>query len=209
VSDWPKVLANINGKAFLDILLAHIRRQGFQRIILSIGYRGAMVKEHFREDAAPPLFSEESQPLGTGGALAQALHLVTSDTVIVLNGDTFCDVSLKALLAFHTQHDALLSIVLSDDVRPDGGGVVINEQLQISHFQEKKDTEVRGLMNAGAYIFRTEVKNYFPPTRVFSLEHEVFPAMVETKRCFGFVVHEKVVDIGTPDRYVAAHEIFI
>ena len=35
----------------------------------------------------------------------------------------------------------------------------------------------------------------------FSIEHQVFPQLVEGRNCFGFTVESEVIDIGTPERY--------
>ena len=38
IKKQPKVLANIGGKAFLDILINNVLQYGLRRIILSVGY---------------------------------------------------------------------------------------------------------------------------------------------------------------------------
>ena len=58
------------------------------------------------------VYSQETTPLGTGGALRLAAPLIQSDMVLVMNGDSFCDVDMEGLKAWHYEHNADGSMVL-------------------------------------------------------------------------------------------------
>lgn len=205
VPDCPKVLASVQDTAFLDILLAYVKDQGFSRIILSIGYRGDMVKAHLKNDTSL-LFSEEDRPLGTGGALKKAFKFVHSEHCLVMNGDTFCPVDLFRLVNFHEQKKAVISMVLGTYNRPDAGGVTIDTEKRIRSFQEKT---ARGFLNAGIYVFKQSAIDFLPAGDIFSLENDVFPSFIQKHPCFGWVTEEDVIDIGTSDRYVFAQRQLI
>ena len=53
----------------------------------------------------------EAEPLGTGGALRNVRDRLTSDPVLVMNGDTMVDVSLASFLAAHEASDCEVSMV--------------------------------------------------------------------------------------------------
>jgi len=65
----------------------------------------------------------------------------------------------------------------------------------------------RGFVNAGVYCFEKDIFQHIPKQKKCSLEHDVFPNLVE-KKFYGFVVNEGFVDIGTPERYKNADSIF-
>ncbi len=208
VADRPKVLAEVGGKPFIDLLLARLRAQGFSRFILCIGYGGEAVKRHFKGKANTPIFSEESSPLGTGGALKHAWTKIQSDTAVVLNGDTYCSLSLWEFLHFHAQKRASVSLVVTSALRDDGGGIVLGTNDEVQAFTEKGGVGSEHYLNAGIYAFSRTVDATFPEASAFSLEYDWFPSLPKRMPCFGFVTKERVIDIGTPERYRDANRHF-
>lgn len=205
VSDRPKVLAEIKDKTFLDILLDNLRGYGFKNIILCVGYLKEQIKDHFNYDKDfNIIFSEEYESLGTGGALKNAGSLIKSDPFIVLNGDSICDLNFKDFLDYHVNKRALMSMVLTRlQNTGDYGNVVIDGSNRIISFEEKIDTKVECLINAGVYMMQKEVFSYMPEEEKFSLEYDLFPKLVNYK-CYGFITENELIDIGTPERYKKA-----
>jgi D-glycero-alpha-D-manno-heptose 1-phosphate guanylyltransferase len=82
----PKSLATIGDRPFLDLLLHQLRRHGFQRVILAVGYQRELIRSHLGDSAHGMTleYSIESTPLGTGGALRNAVDLITSDSVLMI-----------------------------------------------------------------------------------------------------------------------------
>lgn len=204
VPDLPKVLAPVGGRPFLSLVLECVRAQGFRRIILCIGYSGGMVRKVFKDEVPPLIFSEEKEPLGTGGALKKALPLIRTQDFIVMNGDTFCPASLHALINFHRARRSALSLVLNRNVRSDGGAILLDADTRITYFKEKESVAGTSFLSAGVYAMKKEVETFFPQTPTFSLECDVFPKIVHSVPCFGFVVDEEAIDIGTSERYQEA-----
>ena len=87
VSGRPKVLAEIGGRPFIDILIENLLRVGMQRIIISVGYLKDHIKDYYAEQGI--LFAEEESALGTGGGLKNAVSLIRSDQCLVMNGDSW------------------------------------------------------------------------------------------------------------------------
>ena len=65
--DAPKSLANIGGRPFLEILLSQLRRHGFQRVILAVGYQRDLIREHFGDGGAFGLAVNYSIEVGAAG----------------------------------------------------------------------------------------------------------------------------------------------
>src|ERR1017187_4110469 len=93
----PKSMSSIDGRPFLELLLRQLRRYGFQRVILAVGYEREVIYSHFGETAfgLKLTYPAESSPLGTGGALRNALGAVESETALIMNGDSYTDVDLS------------------------------------------------------------------------------------------------------------------
>jgi len=208
IKEQPKVLAEVEGKAFLDILIDDIFQYGFKRIILSIGYLREQVKNHFSNDKNHNIrFSEEEEPLGTGGALKKARNLINSNPFMVMNGDSICKVDFKSFFDFHIKKEALLSIVLvRSKTTQDYGSVTLNDSQRIAGFNEKVVGGSENIINAGIYLMTKDIFSYMPEQDSFSLEYDLFPRIVND-RCYGFLTDSEFLDIGIPERYEKARRM--
>jgi NDP-sugar pyrophosphorylase family protein len=206
VSDRPKALAAFGDTTFLDILINSLKRNGFKRFILCVGYMKDKIKDHFkdREDITIQ-FSEEDEPLGTGGALKNAKLLIQSETFIVMNGDSICDINYQNFFNFHENKDTILSLALVQTKETkDFGSVVMNESNEITSFKEKATTDNLCLINAGIYLMQKDIFSHIPDRSSFSLELDFFPKIIREVRCSGFILNSELIDIGTPERYKLA-----
>src|SRR5215469_18199337 len=103
IGNTPKGMANVSGRPFLELLLRQLRRHGFDRAVLAIGYGGEAIRSYFGDQAfgLQLAYSVESCPLGTGGALRNAADMIESDDVLIMNGDSYTDANLQALVVDH------------------------------------------------------------------------------------------------------------
>lgn len=227
ISDKPKVLAKIGNDIFLDIVIKNVLQYGFRDIILCTGYLKEKIKQHIanRPDYKSYIrFSEENDLLGTGGALKNAISLIKSDNFLVLNGDSICNTNLKNFLKFHKDKNAIISIVLSrssldlnkSDLlsNKDYGHVTLDNKQRITNFNEKlsnkqpldKMSNNDKLINAGMYLMNKEIFSLMPNRDIFSLEYDLFPEIIKSNNCYGFVTDSEIIDIGTPERYKKAQK---
>lgn len=210
IAGKPKVLAEINGRPYLEHLLDLLMRSGFRRVILCTGHESDEVAKAigtwFGELCIG--YSVESSPLGTGGAVRNALGLIRSDCVFVLNGDSFHDVDFASLLHFHQTREADATITLLQvDNCSRFGSVEINHDQEIVAFAEKKKQAGPGLINAGIYVLNDNIIAEIPPGEDISIELDVFPQWIG-RRFFGFRSTGAFIDIGTPESYAAAGRFF-
>lgn len=210
ISDRPKGLAPLGGKPFMDILVDDLVRQGFRRVIFCVGHmKEQIISSYKNRNDADYLFSQEDVPLGTGGAVHNALPLISSNPFLVINGDSLCSVEFEKFYLFHQAKASIASLVLTQtDERYDGGVVCLDESQKVRYFLEKSQAKIHygSFINAGIYLLQqesVELQHFASP---FSLEYDVFPTLVNTKPCYGFIVGGPLVDIGTPERYLKATE---
>jgi NDP-sugar pyrophosphorylase family protein len=207
--DRPKVLATVRGRPFLAYLLDRLCDAGVGEIVVSIGHRGAEVRAAFGAAyrGRPLRYAEEPSPLGTAGALHALLPQLGSDPVLVLNGDSCCEVDLANLWGWHAARGANATICLAhvSDTRR-FGLVMVNEHGAIERFVEKDNAGGAGWINAGVYVFSRSVLAAIPPGHPVSLEREILPAWVG-RGLYGRRVEGRFIDIGTPDSYCAAQAL--
>ncbi len=209
ISDRPKGMALIGGRPFLDILVDDLLKQGFRRIIFCVGHLKEQIIERYQSrNDAEFYFSEEDVLLGTGGAIQNALSMVQSNPVLVLNGDSICSVNFSDLLLFHCANASSATFVLTyPQDRYDGGIVFIDGRNKVQSFLEKASSKppFDGYINAGIYLLKLESLIFSSLKPPFSLEYDIFPTLTKGNACYGFVVESELVDIGTPERYLKAN----
>lgn len=208
VPDVPKPMAPVAGKPFLEYLVRQLKRGGIEEIVLSTGYKRDLVRDHFAAGAKWGVrieYSEEAEPLGTGGAIVRALRLVDEDEFVVANGDSFLAMRFDEFAGFHRSRGAAatMALVHRDDAGR-YGAVDAGPGGRIVGFAEKSATR-RGLINGGVYLFRKDLFGR-APRGPFSLERELLPRLVG-ERLYGMVVPGFFIDIGVPAdyRFLAEH----
>lgn len=210
VADRPKVLAEIRGRPFLAYLLDQLHMAGLSYAVLCTGYMGKMMQETFgdRYRDLRLVYSQETTPLGTGGALRLALPLFKSEQVLVMNGDSFCDAKLDSICEWHLTRRAKATVVLarvSDTGRY--GRVHTAADGTILSFAEKSKQSGPGWINAGIYLLARSLLLTIPGNTVVSLEHDVFPNWID-QGFYGYQCQGRFLDIGTPESYRAAEHFF-
>lgn len=210
VADRNKVLAQVNGRPFLICLFDQVLAAGIRNAVLCTGYKSQQVQEELgaQYQDLQIAYSPEEQPLGTGGALAQAARKCSSSRLIAMNGDSYCDVRLDELWQWHTKTGAVATIQLAQV--PDVsrfGSVALDSESRIIRFDEKGGASHAGSINAGIYCMSRELFESIPADRAISMEREVFPSLIG-HGLFGRGGGSRFLDIGTPDSYAAATSFF-
>jgi D-glycero-alpha-D-manno-heptose 1-phosphate guanylyltransferase len=211
VADRPKPLADIAGRPFLAYLLDELVRWGIVDIVLCTGYLGEQISARFGEAyrGARLQYSQESQPLGTAGALRLALPLLRSDTVLVLNGDSFCRANLAQFGEWHSARRSLATMLLVKV--PDTGRygrVQLDDDARIVQFEEKGRSVGPGLINAGLYLVQRPLLEIIPEVAtVVSLERDIFPLWIRND-FRGYETSGAFLDIGTPESFAQAQKFF-
>lgn len=206
ISDMPKPMAPVAGKPFLQYILDWLLKNKITRVILSVGYKWETIYNEFGKKFGniDLLYSIETSPLDTGGAIAMALSQVQNDNFFIVNGDTFFNIDLSVFKEFHSFGNYGLSVALKpmrDFNRY--GKVEINEQNRITKFYEKVWT-LEGVINGGVYITNKSVVNYFPKSERFSFEKDFMETKLDELNFGGLIQDNYFIDIGVPDDYERA-----
>ena len=210
VSDKPKVLAEVNGRPFLSYLLDQLERNNVKEVVFCSGYMAGAIETCFGENykSITIKYSREEAPLDTGGALRLALPFLSSETILVMNGDSYVETDLAIFANSFTQEDHVANMLLVKVQNVSRFGcVTFNNEFEITSFKEKGERAGPGWINAGVYLFRRKLISDIPKGCFFSLERNFFPNLVE-KGLFGFCAKGDFIDIGTPESYKKAENFF-
>jgi NDP-sugar pyrophosphorylase family protein len=207
----PKPVVPVVDRPFLRHQLDLLATAGVREIVFSVAYRPERVEAVFGDGSAFGVrirYAVEDSPLGTGGAVRNALPLLDERT-IVLNGDVLTDVDLPAVVARHEAEGASASIVLTPVDNPSAYGLVETDPSgRVLRFLEKPKPEeiTTDTINAGIYVLETRVIDLMPAGVNHSIERGFFPALLARGDLVLGPVHRGYwIDIGTPEKYLQVH----
>ena len=206
MANRPKVLAEVSGRPFLSFLLDQLVAAGITHVTLCTGYLGEQIETAYssRYKNIVLTYSRESSPLDTAGAIRQALPLLGTGPVLVMNGDSFCDVDFHAYWAAYCSKGVEGMLLLTEVTDTTSfGRVQTDASDRILLFSEKGRDPGAGWINAGIYLLSHSLLLLIPANRRVSLEREMFPSWVE-RGLYASCVHAPFIDIGTPDAYLNA-----
>lgn len=193
--EMPKPMVPVAGRPFLWHQLARLAEGGVSDFVLAVGYKAEQIRAFFGDGSAfgwRVRYSVETTPLGTGGALRNALPLL-GERFLALNGDTYLGLDWAPFLADPWEaegYDGLIGALPQPDCARYGR--VETDGRRLLGFAEKAASAGPGLVNAGLYFLHRRVFQG-SPEGPFSLERELFPsARLAVRRIEG-----EFVDIGT------------
>lgn len=207
LGDTPKVLAPIAGRAFLGHLLDYLAQFGTQRVVLCLGHLADRVTAWLAQGghSLDVVCEIEPRPLGTAGAIRFVRDELTTDPVMVMNGDTFLDADLRAFVASHRLSGAEASVLCVEvDDASRYGRVDIGADGRVIRFAEKAPG--RGTVNAGVYLFSAAFLDRLAASDAVSLERDVLETL-PPGTLHAVVVHGRFIDIGTPDSLARAPDV--
>jgi NDP-sugar pyrophosphorylase family protein len=207
----PKPVVPVVDRPFLRHQLDLLGRAGVRDVVFSVAYRPERVEAVFgdgRELGLTIRYAVEQSPLGTGGAVRNALDLLDERT-IVLNGDVLTDVDLGALVRRHQEARASATILLTPVPNPSAYGLVETDaSSRVLRFLEKPKPEeiTTDTINAGIYVLETRTLELIPPGVKHSIERGFFPDLLARGDLVLGPVHRGYwIDIGTPEKYLQVH----
>lgn len=210
VTNIPKAMADINGKPFIKILLDRLQYFGLCRVIICTGHFGHIIKNALgnTHGSIRLIYSTETFPLGTAGALRNAWHLLPAGPVLIINGDSYCHTDLEKFYTWFHEAKSTAGILLTHAADTSRfGRVEIDPIGRIISFHDKVQDGGPGMINAGIYLIDAEFIETIPWNKPCSLEGEVFP-LLAGNRLAGYPTHDPFLDIGTKESYKNAPRFF-
>ncbi len=208
-----KPLLPMLDKTLLERVVEALPENLVDEVILAAGYKIDEMRTHFASVELPYKVTivEETEPLGTGGAIANCRGYLRDETFCVMNGDLLSSVPVQEMLDFHKSQGGLATISLWEVEDPTRFGVCdIREDGKIYQFQEKPALEdaVSNMINAGCYILEPEVFDRMPDGP-HSMERDVYTPIASEGLLNGYAFQGHFVDAGTPTSWLEGMQVCI
>ncbi len=211
LGNTPKALAPVAGRPFIYHLLDQIQEAGVKLAVLCTGNGADIIEKELGDwyQDVKIVYSKESAPLGTGGALRNALSYLNTDSVLVLNGDSYCDTRLKKFITWFADKNIKAAMMVANVPDASRFGIVNSSAGQlIESFRHTSREATQGEINAGIYLLAKNLIAQIPSQRRISLETDLFPLWIKQKLMRSFSADASFIDIGTPESYAKAEFFF-
>ncbi len=203
----PKPLMPVGSKPVLELLLKWLRRNGAREVYITTGYLGHLIRSFCgdgRQWDMRLIYTEESEPLGTIGALS-LLRDELDSRFLVLNGDVLTDLNLNQFVASHRKHGCALSIATARKTVRVDFGVIEERNSRVTRFREKPTFCQQ--VSMGIYCMEPEMLDYIPNGIPFGFDDLMFH-MLEMELPVHTFLHDGFwLDIGRIEDFQKAQEL--
>jgi mannose-1-phosphate guanylyltransferase len=140
----PKPMLTVAGVPVTEHQIAMAKAAGINQIVLATSYLSDVFIPYFGDGSKWGIkikYAVEKEPLGTGGAIRNAAHLLDSnESVVILNGDVMSSHNLGEQIRQHEAHDADVTLHLTQvqDARA-FGCVPTDSNGRVTAFLEKME----------------------------------------------------------------------
>jgi NDP-sugar pyrophosphorylase family protein len=190
--DIPKPMIDIAGRPYLERVIESFARCGLRDIVLLTGYQAETVEAHFGDGASfgvHIVYSRETEPLGTGGAIREARSLL-GERFVMTYGDVLRYFDYGRFASAHDE--PCLAVYPRQTI----GNAGVNGD-RIVRF-DKRAPELP-FIDAGFSIMPANVIDLLPKQGPCSFEEIVFPSLAADGRLAAEIVDLDFFDIGTPE----------
>ncbi len=210
----PKPMLPVNGRPLLAYTIDWLRDNGIEDIAVNLHYLPQAISDYFGDGSRCGVrltYSYEQELLGTAGAVKR-LQPFFDCTFAVVYGDVLTDLDLLALYGYHRHCGGLATLALHRVEDASAKGLVdIDDEHRVHRFVEKPPpgTLFTNLVNAGVYMCAPAIVDYIPPGTACDFGRDVFPELLargETLHGYPIPDDTYLLDIGSPDDYVAAQQ---
>jgi dTDP-glucose pyrophosphorylase len=201
----PKPMLPVGDRPILEHIINQLQNSGIRKVQMTTHYKPEIIKQHFGTGEKFGLdiqYVNEDQPLGTAGALGNIEE--SDEPMLVLNGDILTRVDFRAMLAFHRENKAELTVAVRKYDLQVPYGVIQCDGAQVKSVDEKPTYNF--FVNAGIYLLEPSAHRSIPSAQRFDMTDLIEKLTAGGRRVVAFPVVEYWMDIGQQNDYAQAQE---
>jgi NDP-sugar pyrophosphorylase family protein len=211
-SEIPKPMLPLGGRPILSHIISHLQTHGFDRIAINLHFMPETIRNYFGDGAKWKVnlnYSVEPQLLGTAGGVKNVeKFLRDGEAFLVHYGDILTDQDFSAMLQFHRERKALVTLLMHERARSNSVIVMDRERRIVNFLERPSDEERRGVespwVNSGIAICSPELLDHIPAGVPADLPRDVYPKLMAGGRLFGFPLSGYRCAIDSPERLAEA-----
>ncbi|MCC7009306.1 MAG: NTP transferase domain-containing protein [Acidobacteria bacterium] len=198
----------LGDRTLVERVLSWLATQGIQQAVLNLHHKPETITAAVGDGAHLGLtvrYSWEQPLLGSAGGPRHALPLVAADVLLIVNGDTLCDVDVPALVAAHAASSARVTMAVVPNVQPEQyNGIAATPQHEVTGFVPRGERAVGSWHFVGVQVVDAAVFAALPDGVAADTVHGIYRDLVAgspgTIRVWPAA--RPFIDVGTPADYL-------
>ena len=189
----PKSLIEVNDKPIIEHILDWISGQGCDRALILTGHLGEQF-QNYTHPSVSLTFVQEDQPLGTGGALWNAVDFLEQE-FILLWGDDFHPINYQNLVTKHREDGNLMTMTVTESHEITN---LLHIDGKVMHYDKHQPSSDFNGYEAGTSVVSKRVVLLFGRDGKWSWEETVYAKL--SGKIGAHLDSTKFWDMGTPER---------
>jgi dTDP-glucose pyrophosphorylase/CBS domain-containing protein len=201
----PKPMLPVGDRPLMEVIIEQLRQAGIHRVNVATHYKPEKITSYFgdgREFGVKLSYVTEDQPLGTAGALG--LMDSPEEPLLVINGDILTRMNFRAMLDYHRENEADLTVAVRKYDLQVPFGVVECEGHNVCRLQEKPSLSF--LVNAGIYLLEPVVHRHIANGEHLDMTDLIERLIEKGSTVVSFPIVEYWLDIGEHADYERAQK---
>lgn len=202
-NEIPKPMLPLGDKPLVEHTIENLRKFGIQQVYMATHYKPEAFSSHFGDGSNFGVqinYIHEDEPRGTAGVLS--VLPPGDDPLLVINGDIVTDVSYEAMLRFHQDGGAEMTVGVRQYEFSVPYGVMEMNGTNILGVKEKPTHHF--FVNAGIYLIERSAAEHVPVDCSFDMPQLIETLVLVGKKVIGFPISEYWLDIGRLSDYEKA-----
>mgnify|MGYP006172818631 CR=1 FL=1 len=204
----PKPLMPIGDYPIIEVIVRQLKEYGYKKITLAVNHQADIFKAFFGDGKKWGIeidYVLEKKPLGTMGALGLIDDL--SENFLVMNGDVLTDMNFGEFYESHQINKSIFSISsFKRNHLVDFGVLEKSSESYLTGFREKPEFNFE--VSMGVYMVNKEAVKYIQKDSFFGFD-SLMLKFIDNGDKVKLIEHEGFwLDIGRPDDYIMATEVF-
>jgi mannose-1-phosphate guanylyltransferase/phosphomannomutase len=209
----PKPMVPLANKPIMEHIIYLLKKHGIKDIVAILYYQPEVIMDYFGNGdrfGVDITYVTAAQDFGTAGSVKNAQTYLSNEPFLIISGDVLTDFDLKAIIKFHKEKNALVTITTTQVTNPLQYGIIIIDSKtgKIDRFLEKPSWgEVfSDTVNTGIYVLEPEALDYIPAGQMYDFSKNLFPKLLASSSpLYGYVAKGYWKDIGNLTEYRLAH----
>lgn len=204
----PKPLVPVGDFPIIEIILRQLKYYGFKDVVISTGHLAELIEAYCRDGKRWGLkirYVREEEPLSTAGALKLVGRL--NPNFLTINGDVLTTLDYRKLFEHHVKSRGLATVgVCERETLVNFGVIGLDGTGCVQAYTEKPS--YRYLVSMGVNVFSRGVLAYIGKNEFLGIPDLIQRIRQDDKRVSGFRNNAEWLDIGRPEDYQTAQDIF-
>lgn len=209
--ETPKPMLPVGGKPVLERIINEFADKGFRKFTICLNYKAEIIRDYFGNGNKWHVeieYTHEKNRMGTAGAITLIEKEKLAEPFFVINGDVLTQIDYTDYMQGHRLSGAIASMAVKqyEEYIP-YACVKFDESTGELQYIAEKPRNIHHI-NAGVYILTSDCIPYIPQDSYFDMPSLFDTLLREAKKVKVYKMEEHWIDIGYPDDYKKANNLF-